>query len=445
MRTQSPNTHMSTHSPIPASSAFLSRHEMAEILRYAFEEFEPLRSVPHLPVILSTLALTGAREREVLGVRMADVDLDRRVLYIRENRWRGLKSQSARRALHIPSQLERILRDYLAGNQGPQGELLFPGENRAGNEAMIQDLRRAYDQMPMPEARLPGVALRPKILRHTWCAARLQTLDKGAPVSIYTVAEEMGHKDTEMIKRIYGHLGEVRHRGEEVGFPFEPSPGRQGQTGVGGLFATPTPPCLAVLSENEISGILRYAFEELEPPSSLPHLPVILAVLALTGARPWEVLGLQVADVDLRARVVRIRPNEYRALKSRTHARAIRMVPQLRGVLSAYLAWPARAADELLFPFPGGPAGRQRALQALRGCWQNMPMPAPLRGAHTVRGSTVNRAGTGAESRLVGLSVLRRSWFASRLRRLAHGDHEGLLALAQEYGLQCFGHGAHDA
>ena len=206
-----------------AETPFLEVDETGEILRFAFEDYEPARpdmAILYFPVILATLALTGAREKEILGAKVGDLDLDRRVLYIRENRWRGLKSMKARRPLHIPAQLERILRAYLAGNQGPQGELLFPGESRAGNEAMIQDLRKAYDQMPMPEARLPGVALRSKILRHTWCAARLQTLDRGAPVSPYTVAEEMGHKDTEMITRIYGHLGQVRHRGEEVEFPF---------------------------------------------------------------------------------------------------------------------------------------------------------------------------------------------------------------------------------
>ena len=202
---------------------FLEVHEMAEVLRYAFEDYSPVRedrAILYFPQILATLALTGGREREILGAMVGDLDLDRQVLHIRQNRYRTLKSKNAPRPLNIPSQLRRILRRYLSGGQRPKGELLFPGKNNAGHEAMIQDLRKAYDQMPMPEARLPGVALRSKVIRHTWCAARLQTLDRGAPVPIYTVAEEMGHKDTQMIKRIYGHLGRVRHRGEEVEFPF---------------------------------------------------------------------------------------------------------------------------------------------------------------------------------------------------------------------------------
>src|SRR2546429_9857021 len=34
--------------------------------------------------------------------------------------------------------------------------------------------------------------IHPYIFRHTYCAARLQTLDGGAPVSAYTVGKEMG-------------------------------------------------------------------------------------------------------------------------------------------------------------------------------------------------------------------------------------------------------------
>jgi integrase len=48
------------------------------------------------------------------------------------------------------------------------------------------------------------------MFRHTYCAARLQTLDQGAPVSVYTVAKELGHGGETMVRRVYGHLGHVR-------------------------------------------------------------------------------------------------------------------------------------------------------------------------------------------------------------------------------------------
>jgi integrase len=39
------------------------------------------------------------------------------------------------------------------------------------------------------------------MFRHTHCAARLQTLDRGAPVGPYTVARELGHDSTAMSRR----------------------------------------------------------------------------------------------------------------------------------------------------------------------------------------------------------------------------------------------------
>jgi hypothetical protein len=60
-----------------------------------------------------------------------------------------------------------------------------------------------------------------RVFRHTWTAARLQTLDRGAPVSVYTVARELGHGSEEMVRRVYAHLGTVRHRSEVVEFRLE--------------------------------------------------------------------------------------------------------------------------------------------------------------------------------------------------------------------------------
>ena len=47
-------------------------------------------------------------------------------------------------------------------------------------------------------------------------AARLQTLDGDAPVSPYTVGQELGHGGDSLVKRVYGHLGTVRHRSKSV-------------------------------------------------------------------------------------------------------------------------------------------------------------------------------------------------------------------------------------
>jgi hypothetical protein len=73
-------------------------------------------------------------------------------------------------------------------------------------------------------------------------AARLETLDRGAPVSIYTVARELGHGSDEMVKRICSHLGDVRHRDEVVEYTVEQHLDRLGdrlqQLGFRGTFDT---------------------------------------------------------------------------------------------------------------------------------------------------------------------------------------------------------------
>ena len=49
-------------------------------------------------------------------------------------------------------------------------------------------------------------------LRHTYTAHRLYTLEGGATVSVWDVACELGHRDTGMIERVYGHVLRDRDR-----------------------------------------------------------------------------------------------------------------------------------------------------------------------------------------------------------------------------------------
>ena len=70
-------------------------------------------------------------------------------------------------------------------------------------------------------AGLSAGEIRTKAFRHTYCAARLQTFDQGAPVSTYTVARELGHESEAMVRRVYAHLGTIRHRSEMVEYRVE--------------------------------------------------------------------------------------------------------------------------------------------------------------------------------------------------------------------------------
>jgi integrase len=85
---------------------------------------------------------------------------------------------------------------------------------------MIHDVRKAVDAIAARAGWRLG-DIRPKMFRHTYCAARLQTLDHGAPISPFTVARELGHGGTALVERVYGHLGTVRHRSEFVEYRVE--------------------------------------------------------------------------------------------------------------------------------------------------------------------------------------------------------------------------------
>ena len=116
-------------------------------------------------------------------------------------------------------QLEAILRAYVFDADRPPSQLLFPSY-RTGEETMLTDFRKLLDMVAVRAGWKPG-EIRSKMFRHTYCAARLQTLDQGAPVSLFTVAKELGHGGEAMLRRVYGHLGQVRHRAGEVEYRIE--------------------------------------------------------------------------------------------------------------------------------------------------------------------------------------------------------------------------------
>ena len=172
-----------------------------------------------LYAVIATLLLTGGRKQEVLGLEVDDVSLDRKKIVFRPNQWRRLKTKTSRRVVPLWPQLEEILREYLFASDAPPGRLLFPAFID-GKEQLITDIRKPLDAIASMVGWRPG-EIRTKVFRHTYCAARLQTLDSGAPVSLFTVARELGHGGDSLVRRVYGHLGEIRHRSPVVEYRIE--------------------------------------------------------------------------------------------------------------------------------------------------------------------------------------------------------------------------------
>lgn len=217
---------------------WLEVHEAALFLEAA-RLYKPKREDVAIPprrlyALIATFLLTGGRETEVYGLEMDDVSFDRRKITFRTNAWRRLKTRNSRRTVPLWPQLEEILREYVFGAGAPPGRLLFPGvvrtkrrQGQPSKEQMITDIRKALDGIA-ETCGWRGGDIRTKAFRHTYCAARLQTLDHGAPVSLYTVARDMGHGGDALVRRVYGHLGDVRHRSEAIEYRIEQHAGRDG-------------------------------------------------------------------------------------------------------------------------------------------------------------------------------------------------------------------------
>jgi integrase len=167
---------------------------------------------------LATFLLTGGRYREVLGLELDAVSFDRKTVTFRPNEFRRLKTQTSWRVLPLFPQLEEILRAWVFGPRlEAGGSLLFLAP---GSAEMLRDTRKLLDRIAKRVGWARG-EIRHRIFRHTYCACRLQALDRGAPVSPYVVSRELGHGSEEMVRRVYSHLGTVRHRSEVVEYRVE--------------------------------------------------------------------------------------------------------------------------------------------------------------------------------------------------------------------------------
>ena len=193
--------------PVPASLEALPA-EFVHTLPSAF-----------VHALLATFLLTGGRSAEILGLELDDVSFERQTIAFRPNGWRRLKTLTSARVVPLWPQLEAVLRAYLRGPDRPTGELLFPSLVR-GQEAMLTDWRKSLDRVAVRAGWKRG-EIRSKMFRHTYCAARLQTVDGGAPVSPFTVSRELGHGSRTMVEEVYSHLGTIRHRAEGVEFRVE--------------------------------------------------------------------------------------------------------------------------------------------------------------------------------------------------------------------------------
>ncbi len=194
---------------------YLERDEVASLLDAAARlDREPSRHLPDREVRLALFCYTGMRRNEAMGFLVPDVDLDRNLLHVRPNSYRpNLKTATSQRVVPLVPELRALLVRWIGErNEG----LLFPSPSGQ----MYHDIRGLLTgALKAAEITTPVTV---HGLRHTFTAARLQSLDGGHPVSAWTVACELGHRNVTLIERVYGHLLRDRSAARTEGVSYRP-------------------------------------------------------------------------------------------------------------------------------------------------------------------------------------------------------------------------------
>jgi integrase len=173
---------------------YLSIAEAKRLINACDPDFRPL---------VQAALQTGARYGELCRLQVADFNPDAGTLHIRQS-----KSGKAR---HV------VLSD--------EGRGLFTQQTagRAGSEPMFgKTWDKSHQARPMREA-VRRAKIKPAIsfhgLRHTWASLGVMA---GMPLMV--VARNLGHADTRMVERFYGHLApsfiadEIRKHAPRFGF-----------------------------------------------------------------------------------------------------------------------------------------------------------------------------------------------------------------------------------
>lgn len=174
-----------------------------ELARFVAKATEHERR--HYPLLL-TIASTGLRQGEALGLQVGDVDLERGKIYIRRGvrRFRVSSPKSGKaKTIDVPPSTVAVLRGWLdvvraeAAVRGEEPRWLFPSAtgHLQNDRPVRQALRRAL--------KAAGIQRHFRLhdLRHTYASLALQ---RGVPLLV--VSRQLGHASIAITADIYGHL-----------------------------------------------------------------------------------------------------------------------------------------------------------------------------------------------------------------------------------------------
>lgn len=172
---------------------YLAPGEIRRLLDAAAPEYRPL---------FAAAVLTGAREGELLALKWGDLDLERRVMYIRRTYYPGHgftepKSASGRRAIKVSPELAAIMREHREKTGGGATDLVFG--NVTGNpidatNMLAREFRPALERAGLRQVRFHD-------LRHTYAALQIALGE-----NFKFIQQQMGHASITTTMDLYGHL-----------------------------------------------------------------------------------------------------------------------------------------------------------------------------------------------------------------------------------------------
>jgi integrase len=176
----------------PVRERFLSQSEAARLFE-ALSDLETGQAISSaFADAIRILLLTGARKTEILGLKWAEVDLERRLILLPPERTKSGGKTGARRITLSAAAID-ILNERKA--EAPKSaDYVFPAESKAGHAIA---LRRPFNKA-CALAGLNGVRIHD--LRHSFASFALAD-----GVSLFLVGKLLGHASSRTTER-YAHL-----------------------------------------------------------------------------------------------------------------------------------------------------------------------------------------------------------------------------------------------
>ena len=146
-------------------------------------------------------AMTGVRAGELLGLKIADLDFDRRLIFIRRSVNRGcvqtVKSKASQKPLPIPDSLAQILRKHLLTSHEKVDGWLFANSRSkpySADKIVISKLWPILDALKIPRCGLHA-------FRHFHSSALLE-----AGASPQVAQAQLRHSDARITLEVYSHV-----------------------------------------------------------------------------------------------------------------------------------------------------------------------------------------------------------------------------------------------